>query len=166
MLYKDPIIQKYLDLIKANTVGIKGFYSGFIAKIPASMLPAVMIDIERTEADEFSDTEDVHRVGLVLIFIADIRPTLEDSAFIEAGLNKVKEVLVGREATGTPYALKTSSILYLLRHNLNLDIANNLRTDVGSFTIVTPSEVATGRFPGLYSAEGSIRFLAHFVQER
>lgn len=164
MPYIDPIVQKYLDLIKANTTGIKGFYNGFVVKIPASMLPAVMIDIETTEADNFSDAEDVHRIGLVLVYIADIRQSLEESPLVVAGLNKVKEALVGRE--NADYKLKTTSILHLLRNNLNIDSGNNLRTDVGSFSVVTPSEVATGRFPGLFSAEGTIRFTAHFTQER
>lgn len=163
--YSDPIIAKYLTLIKANTTGIRGWYNGFVAKIPANMLPAVMMDIETTEADDFSNVEDVHRVGIVLIYIADIRQTFEHSPLVD-NLNKVREVLIGREATGTPYALKSSSILYVLRHNLNIDINNNLRSDIGSFTVVTPSEIASGRFPGLYTAEGSIRFVAHFTQQR
>ena len=161
--YKDTIIQKYLDLISDNTTGIKSFFNGIVAKIPASELPAVMIDIEATEIDEFSNDEDVHRVELILIYIADIRQSLEESPSVVAGLNNVKEILVGRDAD---YTLKSTSILDILRSNLNIDSANNLRTDVGGFSIATPNEVATGRFPGLVSAEGSIRFTAHFVQVR
>jgi hypothetical protein len=166
-MYKDPIIEKYLDLIKDNTTGIKGFYSGLVAKIPASMLPAVMISIESTEANEFTDVEDEHRMNLVLTYIGDIRPTLEDSALVTT-LNRVLDALVGREASGsaTPYALKTASILHILRHNLNVDTDNNLRTDVGSVTVITPGEIATGRFPGLFTAEGTVRFQAHYSQIR
>jgi len=165
MSYADPIIKKYLDLIKANTDGIKGFYNGLVDKVPASMLPAVMIEIERTECSDLSNVEDEHRIGLALIFIADIRQNFEESAMIVAGFNKVKEALIGRESTGTPYALKTSSILYILRHNINVDSANNLRTDIGSMSVVTPTELAR-RFQGLYSAEGTIRFNAHYIQTR
>lgn len=161
--YKDPIVQKYLDLVKDNTSGIRGFYNGFVAKIPASMLPAVMISIESVEGISFSNDEDEHRVTLVLTYVADIRQTFEESA-LATTLNKVVEALVGREETD--YSLKTSSILYILRNNIDIDTANNLRTDVGSFSVATPGEVVTGRFPGLYSAEGTIKFLAHFVQER
>lgn len=161
--YKDPIIQKYLDLVSDSAVAIKGFYNGLVAKIPSSMLPAVIIDIEKTEAESFSNTEDEHRIEMVLIYIDDVRKTLEDSALV-TGLNRVKEALVGRE--DADYKLKTISILNILRDNINIDPTNNLRTDVESFSVVTPSEVATGRFPNLFSAEGTIRFLAHFVQER
>ena len=161
--YKDTIIQKYLDLIKDNTTGIKGFFNGLIAKIPASSLPAVIIDIDRTEVDEFSNDEDVHKVELILIYIADIRRSFEEASSVIAGLNNVKEILVGRESN---YTLKSTSILDILRSNLNIDSSNNLRTDVGGFSVVTPNEVAAGRFPGQHSAEGSIRFTAHFVQER
>ncbi|HEC65851.1 MAG TPA: hypothetical protein ENI23_11175 [bacterium] len=161
--YKDTIIQKYLDLISDNTTGIKGFFNGIVGKIPEAQLPAVIIDIERTEVDEFSNDEDVHRVELIVIYVADIRRSFEEASSVVAGLNNVKEVLVGRNAN---YTLKDTSILDILRSNLNIDSANNLRTDVGGFSVVTPTEVATGRFPGLHSAEGNIRFTAHFVQER
>ena len=163
--YKDPIVQKYLDLIEENTTDIKGFYNGLVAKIPSSMLPAVMINVETTEADEHSNVEDEHRITLNLTYIADIRQSLEHSP-LTAALNNLVEALVGREETGTPYALKSESILNILRGNLNVDSSNNLRTDVGSFSVITPGEIATGRFPGLYSAEGTIKFLAHFTQER
>ncbi len=160
--YADPIINKYLELIKANTSGIKGFYNGFVAKIPSSMLPAVMLQIESTEAESFSNVEDVHRIKIALMYIADIRQTLENSEMLTS-LNDVLEALVGRDST---YSLKSTSILDILRSNLNVDTANNLRTDVGSFEVVTPGEIATGRFPGLYTAEGTIRFTAHFTQIR
>ena len=159
----DPIVQKYLDLIKANTTGIKAFYNGFIARVPVSLLPAVMITIEKTEAADMSNVEDEHRISLVLTYIADIRQDLENSALIQVGLSNVLEKLVGRDSD---YKLKTSSILYILRHNVNLDTSKNLRTDVGSFSVATPSEIATGRIPGNWSAEGTIRFNAHFYQER
>ena len=161
-MYKDTIVQKYLDLIKSNTTGIKGFYNGFVAKIPASMLPAVMIQIEKTEVEEMSNVEDEHRIFLVLTYIADIRKTVEDPAFITS-LNNVLDALVGRQSD---YSLKTSSILHILRNNLNVDVDNNLRTDVRSFSVVTPGEITAGRFPGLFTAEGTIRFLAHYFQER
>ncbi len=166
MLYCDPIIQKYIDLLKTNTVGIKVFYNGFVSQIPASMLPAVMIQIEKTEAEEISNVEDEHRISLVLTYIADIRQTLVEPSGdtpLATGLNKVLEVLVGRKAD---YSLETTSILYILRNNLNIDDTNNLRTDIRSFSVVTPGEVASGRFPGSYSAEGTIRFNSHFIQNR
>ena len=165
--YEDPIIAKYLTLIEDNTEGIKGFYNGLVAKIPSSMLPAVMISIESTEIDEFSDAEDEHRINFVLTYIGDIRDSIEDSHLVTT-LSEVLDALTGREEEGssTPYALRTTSILHILRNNLNVDTSNNLRTDVGSVTVVTPSEIATGRFPGYYTAEGTVRFQAHFTQIR
>jgi hypothetical protein len=163
MIYKDPIIERYLDLIKTNTSGkIKGFFNGMIGSIPASMLPAVILSIENTEVEELSNSEDEHRIHMVLNYIADIRPTLEDTTLITK-MSDVLETLIGREVD---YSLKENSILYILRNNLNIDDSNNLRTDVRSFSIVTPEEISAGRFPGSYSVEGTIRFLAHFYQER
>lgn len=161
--YKDTIIQKYLDLIKDNVGGIKIFYNGTLMQVPISRLPLVMIDIEGTEASEFSNAEDQHIISLVLTFIADMRKETSAAQLMESGFGKVLDVLVGRSST---YALKENSILYVLRHNLDIDASNNLRTDVGSITVATPREVALGRMPGYWSAEGTIRFKAHFIQTR
>ena len=163
MLYKDPIIEKYIELIKSVRKDIKVFYNGIAGKIPSPLVPAVMIDIEKEEVSEYSNVEDEHRISLVLVYIADIRQNFEDTPTIIAGLNKVKEVLVGRD---NDYKLKTNSILHILRHNLDIDPIKHLRTDVGTITVVTPNEVATGRLTGYWSAEGTIRFTAHFHQLR
>ena len=164
MNYQDTIIQKYLNLIKDNVGGgIKVFYNGTKMQIPLSSLPMVMIDIEGTEATEFSNTEDQHIVSLVLTYIADMRQDTSAAQLMEEGFGKVVEALVGRSSD---YSLKTKSILYVLRHNLNIDTDNNLRTDVGSITVATPRQVGTGRMPGYWSCEGTIRFKAHFIQTR
>jgi len=160
--YKDTIVEKYLDLIKDNTTTIKGFYNGMVGKIPASMLPAVILTIEGAEAESLSNSEDEHRLSMLLIYVADVRQSLNDSALVN-NFNRVLDALMGRDSN---YSLKSTSLLYILRNNLNVDITNNLRTDVGSFSVVTPSEISTGRFPGFYSVEGTIRFNAHFYQER
>ena len=162
-MYKDTIIQKYLDLIKSERKEIRGFYNGLVAKITRSMLPAIMITIVSVETESISNVEDEHRIGLSLTYIADIRKDFNATPFIVAGLNKVTEVLVGRE---DDYKLQEKSILNILRKNINLDVNNKLRTDVGSFSVVTPDEVAAGRLPGFWSAEGTIRFIAHFSQLR
>ena len=163
MIYKDTVIEKYLDLIKTNTTGkIKGFYNGQIGSIPASLLPAVILSIEKTEVGDISNVEDEHRISMVLTYIADVRNTLEDTTLITK-MSDVLETLVGRESN---YSLKTNSILHILRNNVNIDSSNNLRTDIGSFSVITPNEIASGRFPGSYSVEGTIRFLAHFIQNR
>ena len=163
MAYKDPIIQKYLDLIKDNVGGIRTFYNGTLMQIPLSKLPLVMIDIEGVEVTEESTSEDRHIVSLVLTYIADMRKETSAAQLMEAGFGKVLDVLVGRNSD---YSLKSTSILYVLRHNLNVDSGNNLRTDVGSITVATPREVVTGRMPGYWSCEGTVRFKAHFIQER
>ena len=161
--YQDTIIQKYLELIKSKAGGIKNFYNGTLYSIPLSNLPLVMIDVENTEVSEFSTNEDKHILSLVLTFIADMRKDTSTVQLMESGFGKVLDFLVGRSSD---YSLKENSILYILRNNLNVDVANNLRTDVGSITIATPREVATGRMPGYWSAEGTIRFKAHFIQTR
>lgn len=135
-----------------------------VAVVPASLLPAVILSIEKTEVAEISDMEDEHRVSLVLTYIADMRKDFEASHLIKAGFNKVTEALIGRETSD--YKLKTDSILHLLRNNLNVDAGKELRTEVSGVSVVTPDEIATGRIEGYWSAEGTIRFTAHFIQER
>ena len=163
MNYEDTIIAKYLSLIKGNVADVRTFYNGTLFQVPISRLPLIMIDIESTEASEFSNAEDQHIISLVLTYIADMRKDISAVQFMESGFGKVLDVLVGR---ASDYSLKTNSILYILRHNLDIDASNNLRTDLGSITVATPREVVPGRMPGFWSAEGTIRFKAHFIQTR
>ncbi len=163
MPYFDSIIAKYIDLIKSRRKDIKVFYNGIAGKVPSLLVPAVMIDIEKEEINEYNNIEDEHKISLVLVYIADIRRNFEDTPTIIAGLNKVKEVLVGRDED---YKLKTNSILHILRNNLDIDPAKHLRTDVGTMTVVTPNEVVAERITGFWSAEGTIRFTANFHQIR
>ncbi len=164
MPYKDPIIQKYLDLLEDELSGVRTFYNGTRVRIPASSLPMIMIDIESETIGDFSTSEDEHLVDLVLTYIVDMRKETSATELIEQGLQKVKRVLVGRDEDD--YTLKSDSVADILRKNLSIDSNNNLRTDINSVSIITPSEVATGRMPGYWSAEGTVRFQAHFIQQR
>lgn len=161
--YNDPIIQKYLDLIKDNRSDIKRFFNGIVTKVAASECPCIMIGIDNLEINDFSNVEDEHRINLILTLVTDVRRNFADTVRIDDGISKVVEILTGRESD---YKLKNESILNILRNNVSIDTTNNLRTDIGTITAVTPKEVAIGRMPDYWSAEGSIKFQAHFIQER
>ena len=122
-----------------------------------------MIGIDNVEVSDFSNVEDEHRINLILTLVTDIRKNFEDTVRIDSGISKVVEMLTGR---GDDYKLETKSILNILRNNVNIDTENNLRTDIGTITAVTPKEVAIGRMPDYWSTEGTIKFAAHFFQER
>ncbi|MCK4454525.1 hypothetical protein KAU51_04285 [Candidatus Parcubacteria bacterium] len=162
-MYKDPIVQKYLDLIEDNRSDIKKFFNGIVTKVAASECPCIMIGIENVEVGDFSNVEDEHEVNLILTLVTDIRKNFADTVRIDSGISKVVEMLTGR---GDDYKLETKSILNILRNNVNIDTTNNLRTDIGTITAVTPNEVAIGRIPEYWSTEGTIKFKAHFFQER
>lgn len=162
-MYKDSIVQKYLDLIKDNRNDIKKFFNGIVTKVAMSECPCIMIGIDNVEVSDFSNVEDEHRVNLTLTLVTDIRKNFEDTVRIDSGISRVVEMLVGRQNN---YQLEENSILNIIRNNINIDTTNNLRTDIGTITAVTPKEVAIGRIPDYWSAEGSIRFQAHFIQER
>ncbi len=162
-MYKDPIVQKYLDLIEDNRSDIKKFFNGIVTKVAASECPCIMIGIDNVEVADFSNVEDEHGINLILTLVTDIRKNFADTVRIDNGISKVVEMLVGRQSN---YQLEEKSILNIIRNNVSIDTTNNLRTDIGTITAVTPKEVAIGRMPDYWSAEGSIKFKAHFIQER
>ncbi len=162
-MYADPIVKKYLDLIEANRSDVKKYFNGIVTRVAASECPCIMIGIDNVEVSDFSNVEDEHRVNLILTLVTDIRDNFADTVRIDNGISKVVEMLVGR---GDDYQLEEKSILNILRNNVSIDVTNNLRTDIGTVTAVTPKEVAIGRIPDYWSAEGSIKFQAHFIQER
>ena len=162
-MYKDPIVQKYLDLIKDNRNDIKKFFNGIVTKVAASECPCIMIGIDNVEVADFSNVEDEHGINLILTLVTDIRKNFADTVRIDSGISKVVETLVGRQSN---YQLEEKSILNILRNNVSIDVTNNLRTDIGTITAVTPKEVAIGRIPDYWSTEGTIKFQAHFIQER
>lgn len=164
MSYADPIIKKYIDLIKDNRNDIKKYFNGLATRVAASECPAIMIGIDSMAINDFSNVEDEHRINLILTIVTDIRKNFEDTIRIDNGINRVVEIL--SERNEDTFKLKDNSILNILRNNVNIDPTHNLRTDLGTITVVTPKEVAVGRIPGYWSTEGTIRFQSHFIQER
>ena len=159
--YKDPIIEAFITLIKSYRKDIKVFYNGIAGKIPAALAPAIMIGIEKDESREEDPARHEHFITIVLVYIADMRQNFDDTPTIIAGLNNVMQTLIGRD---TNYSLLKNSILNILESNPVINSTLGLRADVGSKTVSTPTEVATNRLQGYWSAEGTIRFTAHIYQ--
>lgn len=166
MAYQDPMLQKYIDLIQASNGEIKAYYQGDPIRVGASVLPVVLISKFETRVTKLTTTEDEHAIGIRITVITDIRKDLstnENDAKIVEGVATLYDIMEGREAN---YTLKTTSILNILRTNELVDVANNLRTDLGTITRIDYGETLRDRDEGIWTVEARIELIAHFVQTR
>ena len=164
--YEDPIIKKYIELIRAKCGEIKYFYQGEPTRIPASNLPCVIIAKSTTLAGHSTNSEDGHDIGLSITVVTDIRSELstsENDAHVVEGIAKLYELMEGRNAN---YTLKDTSILNILRTNLLADGVNQVWTDLSQATRVAYGETLRNRNPEEWTIEARIEILAQFVQIR
>ena len=169
-IYRDPIIIKYVDLIK-GIVGdgfFKAYYYGDPIRVPNSNLPAIIISKDETRAsnalDGGSNVDDVHLIALTLTVITDIRNDIQDDKAIAPGIATLYDIMEGRESA--TLKLKTKSLLNILRNNVDLDTALGLRTDLGSITRVDYGMTVGKREQEAWAIEAQLEFIAHFVQLR
>lgn len=169
-IYKDPIITKYFDLIKA-TVGegfFKYYFQGDPIRVPITSLPAIIISKDETRAsnalDGGSNVEDTHLMALSLTVITDIRDEIKDEKSIAPGTAKLYDIMEGRESD--TLKLKTKSLLNILRTNVDVDTALGLRTDLGSITRVDYGLTVGKREQEAWAVEAQLEFIAHFTQLR
>lgn len=163
-MYQDPILKKYIELIKAKCPEIKSFYQGDPFRIPKSNLPAMIISKQATSVAPLTSAEDAHNIGIVITIITDIRDERSDNENVAPGIASLYDILEGREET--TYKLKDTSILNILRTNIAVDTALNLRTDLGSLTRLDYGMTIAKRSPEGYSTEGQVEFLATYSQLR
>lgn len=164
MIYSDPILQKYIDLIKSHNGEIKAYFQGDPLRVGASLLPCCIISKTGTNVGPLSNAEDGHEIGLCITIITDVRSDLsseESNAKIVEGISSLYDLMEGRSAD---YTLKDTSILDILRSNITVDADNNLRTDLGSLTRVDYG--VTDREPGVWTTEARVDFTADFLQTR
>lgn len=165
-MYTDPIIDAYRALIQANNGQIKQFYQGEPLKIAASLLPCCIISKIATAAGPLNNADDQHQIGLRITVITDVRQDLsteESHAKIVEGVATLYDIMEGRESD---YTLKDTSILKILRTNINANIANNLRTDLGSLTRIDYGTTLRDRAPEEWTVEARLDFQAHLSQAR
>jgi len=162
MTYTDPIISKYFDLVKANTGVFKAYFQGDPIRVPASMLPCLIIAKSETRVGPHTNAEDEHGIQLVATVISDVRSDLSDDNRTVMGISTLYDIVEGRNAD---YSLKSNSLLGILREHINVDTALNLRTDLSSITRVDYGTTRQ-REPESWSIEAEIQFVAHFTQLR
>jgi len=165
-IYADPIIEKYEELIKANTPVFKRFYQGEPIRIASVDLPCAIISKRETQVQPLSNAQDQHAIGLSITVITDVRKDLsseESMGDIVAGVSSLYDIAEGRNAD---YTLKATSILDILRSNITVDAAQNLRTDLGSVTRVDYGATLRSRSPEMWTIEARIDFVVSFSQTR
>ena len=164
--YIDPIIEKYRSLIMTNCSSIKSFFQGEPTRIPASLLPCLIISKSQTEVRQFTNAEDEHAIGLNIILITDIRQDLstnENDSKIVEGISSLYDIIEGRNAD---YALKNTSILGILRTNQLVDVDNNLRTDLRTISRVAYGETLRDRNAEQWTIEARLQVVATYSQVR
>lgn len=165
-MYTDPIISKYIDLIKTNTSAIKQFYQGEPIRIPATNFPCAIISKRETRVSALTNAEDEHGIALSITVIADVRQELTTEDSIKnaiAGVATLYDIIEGRDAD---YTLKDDSILGILRSNPLVDATYGLRTDLGTVTRVDYGATLRDRAPEAWSIEGRVDIVVYFTQVR
>ncbi len=94
--------------------------------------------------------------------ISDVRSDLSDDNRTVMGISTLYDIVEGRNED---YSLKSNSLLGILRENISVDTALNLRTDLGSITRVDYGTTRQ-REAESWSIEAEIQFVAHFTQLR
>lgn len=164
MIYVDPILKAYANLITANTGAFKAVYYGDPQRIGESELPALILEKLDTRASNMTSAEDEHQVRIRIMVVTDVRDSIGADKQLVAEYGTLYNLMEGRDPA--TYALKTDSLLYILRHNINLDTTYNLRTDLGGGTRVDYGVTIGKRAPDAWAVEGQIEITANFIQSR
>jgi hypothetical protein len=166
-MYQDPVIAKYIALLKAKAGGtIKTYYQGEPVRIVKENLPCAIISKRETRVGVHTNAEDEHGIGMAITIITDIRTDLstsENTAQIVAGVATLYDIMEGRQEDLT---LKPTCVLSVLRANPLVDAVNGLRTDLGTVTRVDYGETLAGRSPQEWTIEARVDFVSSFTQVR
>lgn len=162
-IYQDPILKKYVELIKSKTNIFKSIYYGDPIRIPSSSLPALIITKLDTRARKETSADDMHEINISFTVVADIRDTISDDKEMVAGTNSLYNIMEGREEDLT---LKTHSLLHILRNNILIDETNDLRTNLSTPTTVDYGMTVGKRGADSYGIEAVVNVIANFIQVR
>lgn len=115
-------MKKSIELIKEKLEDkmrgkIKSFYIGDPWLLPESLMPAIMINPDRTETDVIDNTRDSHIHYIDVSLIIDARQFFDATPEKMVGTVFLMETMEGEITDGT---IDTASILGILRDNLDL----------------------------------------------
>lgn len=162
--YTDPILKKYADLIQGSTKVFKRVFFGDPIRIAGSELPALVLAKIDTRVGNMTNVEDMHSIRVSFTVVTDVRETINEDKTMVRGVNQLYNLMEGRQA-GT-YQLKTDSLLYILRHNVELDVGQNLRTDLSTLSRIDYGMTMGKRTEKGWSIEGTLEVTANFSQVR
>jgi hypothetical protein len=161
--YQDPVLKKYIELIKSATNVFKAVYYGDPIRIPQSSLPALIVSKLDTRVTKLTNVEDEHEIHISFTIVANIRDTISEDKTMAAGTNSLYNMMEGRNAN---YTLKDDALLNILRHTIDIDTAYNLRTDLKTITSVDYGMTVGKRGPDSYAMEAVVSIVAHYNQLR
>jgi hypothetical protein len=161
--YKDPILKKYANLIEGATKAFKQIYYGDPIRIGVSSLPALVLAKIDTRVGNMTNQEDMHQIRISLTVVTDVRDTINEDKTMVSGVNALYDLMEGRNAD---YTLKSTSLLYILRHSVELDPGKNLRTDLNSMSRIDYGMTMGKRQENSWSIEGTLELTANFTQPR
>lgn len=163
-MYVDPILKKYADLIESKTKLFKRIYFADPIRLPASDLPCLILAKLGTQVQNMTNVEDIHQVRISMTVVTDVRDTISEDKTMAAGTNDLYNLMEGRDSA--TYALKTDSLLGIIRNNVELDDAKNLRTDLSTTTSVDYGMTMGKRGEASWSIESTLELTATFTQIR
>lgn len=161
---KDPILKKYADLITSKMPVFNVVYYGDPVRIPASLLPALIVAKRSTQTSTFTTTEDMHRVTIVITIVTDVRADFSEDTAMVPGNSTLYDLMEGRDPA--TYLLKPNSLLAVLRNNIDIDQAHQIWTDIDAPTKIDYGLVMNKRQPASWSIEGALTTVASIVQPR
>ncbi len=164
-IYADPIIRKYRELIERAMPGVfRYIYQGDPLAVPKSNVPALIISKSQTRIGVHTNAEDEHEIRMVMTVITDIRDEASDDQKLVPGIARLYDIMEGRDSA--TFALKPNTVMDVIRSNILIDAANNLRTDLGSITTVDYGMTLGKRDREALAVEAQIEFIASFTQQR
>lgn len=161
--YVDPILKKYASILQAGNKQIKRVFFGDPIRIGGSELPALVLAKISTTVENETNVQDRHRVRISITLVTDVRDSISEDKTMVRGVNALYDFMEGRNED---YSLKATSLLDIIRRNVELDVANNLRTDLDSVTTVEYGMTAGKRSENGWSVEGMLELTATFTQLR
>ena len=163
--YRDPIISKIMEIVSAampNTFAV--MYQGDPIRLLSSDLPALIISKTMTRVGKHNNADDEHEISMTMTIVTDIREELGGPEELVPGVAQLYELIESRNTND--YSLQSNCILHILRSNIELDTAKNLRIDLASITRNDYRLTLNKRAQDSYALEGEIQFIVNFIQSR
>lgn len=153
--YQDPVLAKIRDVLNAfGPQTLKNRYGfGDPLVVNQSELPMAFISYDTQEIGDFTSAELQSAMHIVINVVYDLKRDFGQGLSNVESHMSIVDFLSGRNPD---YSLKTDSIIGALRAHQDLD--TKLWIDVGTLSEVDYGVGLEKRGPGIYTAEGVLRF--------